>query len=207
MAIQDSSPERRNLLLISLSFIVFILGGASTPTDEVRLQVISVSFSRPEVLIVIAWLLFFWFLYRYWVVNRSVFSKEFREEINRMRDKRFFRSFIEDSIGHPLAPQVAVKQPKETGMIIEWLRWHEGCLKAFVMEKALNRQDLGSIQGQGPVDGGLRETVSLSGFKGWSVALRLVVACIIEQPSFSSYIAPYFLALFAIVLGVNEYVL
>ncbi|NVF16542.1 hypothetical protein [Vreelandella maris] len=206
MALQDSNPERRNLLLISLCFVVFILGGGSIPKDEMRLQVISVSFSRPEVLNIIVCLVFLWFLYRYRVVNRNSFLKEFREEINGLRNKRFLKKFIEKSIGHPLAPRVASKQANETGMLIEWLRWHKGCLKACVIEMKLTRDDLGRISGQGKVDGGLKEIISLTGFKGWLVGLRLLVVCFMEQPSFSSHIVPYVFAFFAIGLWVNEYI-
>jgi hypothetical protein len=69
MAIQDSNPERRNLLVLSLCFIVFFLGGGAFSKGEVRLQVITVTFSRPEILSLIIWLLLFWFLYRYWVIS------------------------------------------------------------------------------------------------------------------------------------------
>ena len=207
MAIQDSIPERRNLLLISLCFIIFFLGGGSFPKDEIRLLVISVCFSRPEVLGIIVWLVFFWFLYRYWVVHRHLFLSEYREEINKLRDKPFFRKFIERTIGRSLALNVAGSKPNETGMVVEWLRWHEGCLKASVMEIRLSRGELGIISARGPVEGGLSETISLKGFVGRFVTLRLAVECIVEQPSFSSYIVPYLVPLFAFALGINEYVL
>ena len=204
VALQDSNPERRNLLLMSLSFIAFFLGGGSFPKDEVRLQIITISFSRPEVLAVILWIIFIWFLYRYWVVHRYSFVDEYRIEINGFRDKGFVRKFIEKSIGRSLAPQVAERKNSEIGLLVEWLRWRDGCLKAFVSEKTINRGEFGVIQGQGPKEGGLRETISFNGSIGWLVAVRLSLQCIIERPSFSNYIAPYIFASIAILLSIIE---
>jgi len=201
MAVQDSSPERRNLLVISLCLIVYFLGGGSFSKDEIRLQVISITFSRPDVLCVIIWLMFFWFLYRYWVVNYSAFGTEFNSEVNDLRTKKFFRYYIEQKIEKPLAALVGGNNVSETGIIVEWLRWHEGSLRANVCEKKIGRDEFGGIRTQGPVDGGLKETLLLKGCKGRFITCRLFVACIFQKPSFTSYISPYLFSFFAIILG------
>ncbi len=43
MQIQDSSPERRNLIILSISIIVFYLAGGELIDNSVRLQVVNIA--------------------------------------------------------------------------------------------------------------------------------------------------------------------
>ena len=65
MPIQDSEAERRNLIVTSLCFIAYNLGGGNFTSNEVRLQVINVSFTDPIFLGFLAWMGLFWFAYRF----------------------------------------------------------------------------------------------------------------------------------------------
>ena len=81
MSIEDTNPERRNLLIASLAFIAYFYGGGQLPDNTISLQIVELIFSRPAVLAVLAWILLFWFAYRYWVVNRNKFSEGYSKEI------------------------------------------------------------------------------------------------------------------------------
>jgi hypothetical protein len=112
------------------------------------------------------------------------------------------RNYIEQNIEKTLAPLVGGNNENDTGIIIEWLQWHDGNLIVHVWEKKIGRDELGSIRSEGPVDGGFREAILLKGSKGWLITCRLLTACVVQNPSFTSYIAPYLFAFFAIALGV-----
>lgn len=81
MAISDSLPERRNLVVAAAAFIVFYAGGGNVVDPVVRLAVVNVNFHRPEALAAIAWTMLFWFQLRFWQSTRRKFSEKFRAEI------------------------------------------------------------------------------------------------------------------------------
>ncbi|MBL3557415.1 MULTISPECIES: hypothetical protein [Marinobacter] len=83
MSYQDSNPERRNLVLLSLSIIVFYLAEGRLVSSDVRLQVVNVAFSRPEVLVATVWCLLVWFFYRYWLVHQGSWKKSYCQEMVR----------------------------------------------------------------------------------------------------------------------------
>jgi hypothetical protein len=81
MALQDSNQERRNLTVLSLSIIVFYLADGSLQDVNVKLQIINVVFSKPEVLANFAWILLFWFCFRYRIVHKGSWNVSFISEI------------------------------------------------------------------------------------------------------------------------------
>jgi len=81
MAIQDSNPERRNVLVTSLSIIVFYLAGGEFTDSTVRLQMVNVHFSNPEILGYFIWGLLIWFFFRYWLIHQGSWKEEFYNEI------------------------------------------------------------------------------------------------------------------------------
>ena len=81
MALDDSNPERRNLMVAAICFIAYFYGGGEFIDQTVTLQVVNVKFQRIEVLGGIAWAMYAWFLYRYWLVNGGRFREEFSAEL------------------------------------------------------------------------------------------------------------------------------
>lgn len=65
MAVEDSQPERRNLVITSLSIIVFYLAGGQFTDNTVNLQVVNIRFEKTEVLAGFVWLMLLWFAFRY----------------------------------------------------------------------------------------------------------------------------------------------
>lgn len=83
MPISDSNPERRNLVLISLAFILFYAAGGSFDGEKITLLVVNLQFSRPEVLTIFVWVFLFWFALRFYQKSHLVYQNELWAEIMR----------------------------------------------------------------------------------------------------------------------------
>jgi hypothetical protein len=86
---QDSNAERRNLVLTSLSFIIYNLAGGKLPdgSTELKLNVISLEFTKPEYLLFFAYLMLLWFLLRYWQTNKNKYIEAYYDYINKYNSK------------------------------------------------------------------------------------------------------------------------
>ena len=208
MALQDSNPERRNLSVLSFMLITYFIGGGSFPDNEISLQAVKMTFSRPDTLAAFVWVLFFWFLYRYWVVSRSSFSKEFNIEINESKEEKFIERYISSVIDAPIAPKTGDKHINETGMVIQRLGFKDGTLSAQVVNKILRRDGFGNVQSEEPVKGKgvFDQHLPFKGVKGRLTTLRLILVCSFGKPSFSSYIIPYIYSIVVVALAINQFI-
>lgn len=196
MAIQDSDPERRNLMVTSIAFIAFYYAGGSFPDSTIRLQVINAHFSRPNVLGFIAWLSFLWFIYRYWLTHNGNFSTMFKREFTRCSGKKFIINYISKRID-----QTALSD-KDEGYHVNAIVWQNGRVVAR-LQYALNvhRDQEGVINGWSGTSPSEKKNIdiSFSDFRGWYVAIRATLECFVKEQSFTSYIFPYLLAILAFV--------
>lgn len=82
----DNNPDRRNLIMLSLSIIIFYLGGGTLTdnSETVKLQLINVTFQNPQILVYFVWIMLFWFAYRYWLLNRDSWQREYNDEMPRI---------------------------------------------------------------------------------------------------------------------------
>ncbi|WP_419777247.1 hypothetical protein [Malaciobacter marinus] len=64
--IQDSNPYSRNLILISLAIIIFNFADGEIMNDHLKLHVINIKFNNVEFFSNFIWLIFFWFIFRFW---------------------------------------------------------------------------------------------------------------------------------------------
>jgi len=83
MPISDSNAERKNLIIISIAFILFYAAGGRFNDDAIRVIVVNLSFSRPEVLAAFSWLLLFWFCLRFYQKSSKKFIHELKVEAGR----------------------------------------------------------------------------------------------------------------------------
>lgn len=74
MEYQDSHPERKNLVVISIGIIIFFFTDGKVIDKTIKIQAINVEFSDSNKIIYFIWLALIWALYRYWVVTRDEFS-------------------------------------------------------------------------------------------------------------------------------------
>lgn len=206
MALQDSNPERRNLLLISLLFITFYLGGGAFPKNEIRLQVISVTFSNPEVLFHLVWGLFFWFLYRYWVVHKNSFREEIKNEISSYQKKEFVIKELEGKVGCTFIRTIneSKRDEKEVGCTINRFYWNKTIISAAVIQNEVSRNNYGQVQSTRRLLG--RDKINGRFDLDKITSYKVCFLCALENPSSSSYIFPYLFSLLAICLGGVDYI-
>ena len=79
MPYADSSPERRNLTIISLAAIIYYVGGGFFDCD-IQLPMLSLHFSNLLYLVIMYWLAFAWFLYAYYrsrPLHQDSFDRDF----------------------------------------------------------------------------------------------------------------------------------
>ena len=193
MAIQDTDPERRNLLVTSMAFIVFFYAGGSFSENEVRLQVINASFSNPKVLGVLAWVLLFWFFYRYWQKHSSSFSNGFESEIHRFYKKTYFSKYVSRKIGKPML------KDEDEGYHIEGMKRENGQIGLIYNYASSIRRDKKTGEISAWVNSkGDKGVIYLDDFKGRCLKVRATIECCFQHPSFSSYIVPYIIFILAL---------
>ena len=77
----DSSPERRNLILISLAFILFFAADGSLNGESVRFSLVNITFNRPEIIQQAAWVYLVWSLIRFCQKHGFMFWKKLRSDM------------------------------------------------------------------------------------------------------------------------------
>jgi hypothetical protein len=89
MPINDNNPERKNLIILAASIIMFYLADGEISDSVIRLQVVNVTFHNPKALVYFIWVLLFWFTYRYWLTWQGSWKKQFCEELSKKNDYMF----------------------------------------------------------------------------------------------------------------------
>ena len=181
MPVQDSNPERRNLTVLSLAFVAYYYCGGSAVSDHVSFQLVSMKFSRPELLAVLVWMSLLWFLLRYWQANRGKFEGKFITELQQYKERPYLLRFIAERTG---------LRPREVdGFTINSVFRRDGrFLVQYVKLRKVTLNADGSIQSFQPGDA---DITSFRGVRGKWVLLRLLATSALEHPSFAEYIAPY----------------
>ncbi|QTH71662.1 hypothetical protein [Pseudoalteromonas xiamenensis] len=184
MAFHDSSPERRNLSVLSLSIIIFYLAEGRLTDSIVRLQVVNVKFERPEVLCFFLWGVLVWFLFRYWVIHQGSWKKEFYEELNFAPKFVYYRYLT-----------------KKFGLGDDFTR-------AYYSDRHYVR--IISISGSKPRfthinksenNNQLQESKEIDSFADKCILFVVAICLFFKKPSLSGYFVPYLLFLWAIILG------
>ena len=188
--------------MTSIMFIAYFTAGGAFPDTTVRLQIINATFQKPIVLAIIAWIVFFWLIYRYWLYHRQRFSESFWRELQELTDRKYLRRYVERCLGEPLAPLVRTDDPNdEQALTFDRIVLREGRYVIPVALTEIGRDSVGKINSTSTRKGWRSEVVELSGVRGHLVKLKLVSDCAFNYPSFSDYMIPYLLALIAIVSG------
>jgi len=199
---QDNNPERRNLIAISLAILIYFLAGGELADDVIRIQLVNLVFQKPIVLSAFVWVVFIWFLYRYWLLHTEQFTRNLREEIKNFATDPLIRSYAESVIGHPIVSD------REEGMHIGRLRM----LRPFVLEaRLLFAKNVSRRDGKGDIAGHntsnnekpeFKNPLGFSGARGKLIASGVFAKCFLFYPSFSSYVAPYVLATLAVLAAI-----
>lgn len=100
MTVHDSSPERRNLNILSISVILFYLADGKVEGSSLTMNMMNVSFGNTDMLRYSVVVFLLWFLFRYWVVNKDKFISDFTEELHQTKIVGLYRFFIDNSATH-----------------------------------------------------------------------------------------------------------
>ena len=186
MSYQDSNPERRNLVLLSLSIIVFYLAGGKLVSTDVRLQVVNVAFSKPEVLVAAVWCLLFWFCYRYWLVHQGSWKKGYCQEMtkdNGVAKIAYARMKKKFELGEDYSASYFPGK--------HWLKFSGKGPENLVFQHIYRREN-------GQQNSESRE---ISGFADRVIILICGLWLFFRQPTLSTYFIPYIMFMCSAALG------
>lgn len=193
MNVHDSSPDRRNLIVLSLSIIVFYLGGGKLAenSDSVKLQVINVTLENPQILVTIIWGMLFWFVYRYWLLNKDSWLEVYRSEMVEIFNskllshfKKYFEKKLNLEVDETLIGTILINStttPPGRGLKF----------KHNVQESSAGPKNVFS---------------SLSKVYDYFIMTVCTVLTTILKPTLTTYFTPYFLFAIAVALGLSNWI-
>jgi len=151
MAIHDNNPERRNLVVTSLAFIMFYLGDGSINDDAIKIQLINITFNNPEFLRITAWIMLFWFALRYWQTHQN-------SEIFMCRDDAM--SFLDNSVY--ITKHTGLKEKKNGGFTIPSCKIVDGkWILSYQEIETANFDDKGKMTSWRPRNNGERTELKI----------------------------------------------
>lgn len=179
MNIEDSSPERKNLIICSLGFILFFYGDAEIIDQTIKLPILNVEFNNMGFLCFFVWGALFWFLYRYTLTNKLDFIRKIKHEFLLCRSDPRLIEYLKD--------QIQTKHGPINNLQTQSLLWSSLNIVVPVSFTKLNpnRQRNERIH--------LFDTM-----EGTLIGTRLTIYSLISNETLSQAIVPYFLAIAAI---------
>ena len=189
MAIQDADPERRNLMVCSLAFIVYYYAGGKPIEPEIRLHVVNVMFENTVALAIFAWTMLLWFGLRYWQTHQYEYKKAKNNDIKKQVNNWLVRWLISREtkleyrkINGFSPKQVVVSEGK---WYVEYSVWLRGAVD--------DKGNVLSVSGQDE-----RKTRPLSGLLGLATKGYIHIIAAVTMQGFTSYAVPYILFIMAI---------
>lgn len=188
MVISDSDPERRNLMLASLAFIIYYTAGGALSEDTLRLPMVSIEFSRPFVVGIFAWAMLLWFAVRYWQTHKRAYAQAFQKEAS--------------SLGrHPMIIAYAARRLEKPHNVIGGFETHQlRTVGRWNVEVA----DIVSVKEDGDPGQFNEENqrhIRVDGFRGAVIRLFFRAKLSLQEPAFGAYVVPYLLFVFAVVVS------
>jgi hypothetical protein len=194
MAIHDSDPERRNLVVTSLGFIIFYWGEGSLVSDELRLQLVNIKFENTSFLAVFAWVMLFWFAWRYWLTHQGDAKKEFTNELFHLVDQEFLNKYVAHKTGLVYQGNGgfgAVKRiPLEPDKYPPRLKYME-----------LKKTEQGDDGVERNVSNDRQLNIPFAGMSLLKIDFKFSILAAIRKPGFTSYYVPYLLFYAAVLIG------
>lgn len=193
MTIQDSSPERRNLTITSLGFILFFLGKGEFEGKNIKFQLVNITFKNPEVLSWFLWVMLFWFFWRYWLKFRGSYKYNETQEIQSQSCNLLTRAYVKF--------KTKLKYKKENGF--NGVMFHG--LNANYLSVSKIKEAVFDEKGK------LKEVKSVTNirldvsfFPKQLLKLYTLVLMLFREPSITNVYVPYLLFIFAVCLGLER---
>jgi len=174
---------------LSICIVIYYAAGGHIVDETVRLQIINVSFSKPEILAYFVWCMLLWFCFRYWLLNHSDWKKNLFAEMEDTAVSLFLYKYLVSRFKlssnysksyHKDKHWVKVSQRNPLGLVFQHLYQTDiGQQKSAFIEKLTTPDQLHLI--------------------GHAV---IIAFC---KPTISGYFTPYILFSAAILLGLNDW--
>lgn len=100
----NSTTERKNLVILSWSIILFTLTEGNIEGNKITLPLINIEFSNMENLLYLVWIMLCWFLLRFWQTHKMIFLNKTVEYIQANYDEKFIDSYIENELNIKIDP-------------------------------------------------------------------------------------------------------
>jgi len=197
MAIQDSNGERRNLIMASLGFILYFLGDGYIIDGKFKIQLLSISFNKPEVIGIFAWLMLFWFAIRYWQthVGKAISTLVSDIIIVVFHGKKSLLIWYVKRI-------IKLPYNEDNGFIFGRFSIDKNGWVAHYSEIDVCGINANANPTYTYKKDGKDKTIRLSGLTGYAlIGIYTLIACCTKQ-GFSSYSVPYILFYTALIIAV-----
>jgi hypothetical protein len=193
--IQDSDAARRNLTVTSIGFLIYFWCGGSLENDSLKLPMISVEFSRPNVVALLSWVALIWFFYRYRLAHKSKFKEKFEYEL---RANPYMEMANEYAKEYKNITGVGIG---EKGHHLSRLYWNwslfdwrrAGFYADYVFgdnfSYEVERWREHGFKGRSKQN----RTIKYSDWAGWKAAIQITGSCFYSHPGFADYGVPYLL--------------
>lgn len=191
MAIEDSTPERRNLTVLAASIILFYIGDGVIKDNTLTLEIINVEFGNAGALKTTLWTMLCWFWFRYWVVHHHMIKDLINQELHK---KRYGLSFFTRMVKGKLSISA-----KESAGKVYFYHCESDGLSSLQLVDPIDPDDPQEY-GESHRKRAIRPDVR----DGFRLYLILFVACVrlfFTYPALTAYYVPYLLAFAAITLG------
>ncbi|WP_462147304.1 hypothetical protein [Pseudoalteromonas gelatinilytica] len=184
MEYQDSHPERRNLMVIALGIMIYIIGDGKITNNILKIQAISIEFEDTAKVVYFVWVAFFWSLYRYWVVSKGEVKKMFDKELSQFRKNKLIKKICNKS------NIVIADEKTEGGYFIQDL-YHTN--KSLYIRTAYCRYLVWSDGYAKPKNsyGSQHEKSTKVGIIN---SINISIKIFVGKRTFSDFIVPYFIA-------------
>lgn len=186
MPLADNDPSRRNLMVTSLAFIAYFWADGCFTDSTVTLQVVNVSFDKPDVLAKMAWALLFWFALRYWQLHKKLVRETYIKEIRDKANSKITTWYLKRRVNRKDLPVPLGFKVADGSLLIR-------------TEEVIIDEEVDGEHIRQAVDTG---DIKVTGFYGRILKIVTFVKLVFQEPGFGSYAVPYVLFAFAVVLGI-----
>lgn len=179
MNIDDPSPERKNLIVSSMSFIIFYYGGGDIRGNNLQLPFINMHFENTVFLACLAWICLIWFTYRYTLTHGRDFNLKFPIEFNKSKNNPELIAYL-----YLRAHKFHNIMEKHSCSEISWENFNIAANFTYYQKNSNHSLKAVKIR-------------LFDDYKGLYIGLKLTIKTCAQNPSFSQSLTPYILAFIA----------
>ena len=187
--ITDGIAERRNLLVISLLFIAYFYGGGYIDGNTINFPMVNIKFQQTTYLSFMAYALFLWSIYRYWVKLKGKFKQSFYLEFKKTLDETNVFDELASSKSNLSTKKMLDGKPG-TYFTIQTVTFKNEPKELELRLQLHNLTADGQVKHQ---QGNTKIELNCSRVKNLILFLKVKTA--FNNPSFSEYIPPYIVAI------------